>query len=159
MFIRYLLKLGGARKKVRQGFTLILRIIMGLSSVFIIADVLGYNSTFVNTVFGTVFGVGISWAIKDNVSNVINGLLFFVFPSFGVGDEVTVAGATGTIQSFHFQFVILRTTSGRKIYMPNSLLWNSIVTISYSSDPNQEEDSDDEQTNHNVYYNPEQIYL
>lgn len=66
IFANWTLAMASVHAKIRQGMVMILRLIMVTCGIFLIADILGFESDTVFAVLGTVFGVGISWAIKDN---------------------------------------------------------------------------------------------
>lgn len=157
LFINWLLSISGVHSKIRQGCVLIFRLVIAVSGAFIIGDVLGYNSQVVYAIFGTVFGVGISWAIKDNVSNALSGLLLFVFQSYGIGDEIESPNLRfkGVIRSFHLQFVVLEDINtsvggGPKIsYVPNSFLWTNVINIVHNKADLCSPDLDQQEHTHN----------
>src|SRR4051812_7642540 len=84
-FLDWIISLVPIHAKIRQGVVLLVRLVMATAGTFIIADVLGFNSDTVITALVAVFGVGISWAIKDNVSNALSGVLLFILQSYGIG--------------------------------------------------------------------------
>jgi small-conductance mechanosensitive channel len=134
IFINYLLAVAAVHPQIRQGTVMILRLIIVVSGTFILGDALGFTSDVVFAVLGTVFGVGISWAIKDNVSNALSGMMLFVFQSYGLGDEIASSSGSfkGVIRSFHLQFVTLQNTeTGQITYVPNSMLWTTVINITY----------------------------
>jgi small-conductance mechanosensitive channel len=134
IFINYLLSVAGIHPTIRQGVIMIVRLIMAIGGIFIIGDVLGFASDVVFAVLGTVVGVGISWAIKDQVANTIAGFLLFIFQSYGVGDEIASKGANfkGVIRSFHMQFVLIQNVDSLQItYVPNQMLWTTVIDITY----------------------------
>lgn len=65
VFLNWLLAIASVHAKIRQGMIMILRLIMVVSGIFVIADILGFQSETVFAVLGTVFGVGISWSVSE----------------------------------------------------------------------------------------------
>jgi small-conductance mechanosensitive channel len=134
IFINWLLALAMVHAKIRQGMVMILRLIIVTAGIFLVADILGFESDTVFAVLGTVFGVGISWAIKDNVQNALSGLQLFLFQSFGIGDRITEVNGKfdGYIRSFHLQYTLITNEKGDIFYIPNSLLWTTVIRIAHN---------------------------
>jgi small-conductance mechanosensitive channel len=140
VLVNYFLGVAGVDLTMRQGVVMMLRFIMGLAGIFILGDVLGFASDVVFAVLGTVFGVGISWAIKDQVANTVAGFMIFLFQSYAVGDEIASASPRfkGVIQSFDLQFVEIKsTTTGQITRVPNQQMWIAVIDLNYR-DPSYE---------------------
>jgi hypothetical protein len=93
IFVDWLLRLAGIHAKIRQGIRVVLSIMFGTACVFLVADVLGFNSGTVFSVLATVLGVGISWAAKDAIQNTISGLQVFMYQTFSIAiDYLLISG-------------------------------------------------------------------
>lgn len=70
--------------KIRQGTLVFLRFFLAMASIFLVADVFGFNSATVVGVLTAVFGVGIYWAVRDNVANVLSVWFCHIVTVFGL---------------------------------------------------------------------------
>ena len=96
-----------------------------------------------------VAGVAIGLAAQTIVKDVLNGGLILIEDQFNVGDVVTVAGLTGTVEAMTLRKTTIRGGDGTLYMVPNSQITTvanqsadfSVATINvsvdFSSDPNQ----------------------
>jgi small-conductance mechanosensitive channel len=99
-------------------------------------DVLEVRDHVVSTILGAVFGVGFSFAIRDNVANFISGFLILIMPTYKEGDTIRILDRYGKIVSFDSQHVRLQgnenigtTTRITSFLIPNFVFYNTVVTI------------------------------
>ena len=95
-----------------------------------------------------VAGVAIGLAAQTIVKDVLNGSLLLIEDQFNVGDVVTVAGLTGTVESMTLRKTTIRAGDGTLYTVPNSQITTvanqsaefSVATINvsvdFSADPN-----------------------
>lgn len=95
-----------------------------------------------------VAGVAIGLAAQTIVKDVLNGALILVEDQFNVGDVVTLAGLTGTVEAMTLRKTTIRGGDGTLYMVPNSQITTvanqsvdfSVATINvsvdFSSDPN-----------------------
>jgi small conductance mechanosensitive channel len=95
-----------------------------------------------------IAGVAIGLAAQNIVKDVLNGSLILVEDQFNVGDVVTVAGLTGTVESMTLRKTSVRGGDGTLYVVPNSQITTvanqsvdfSVATINvsvdFSADPN-----------------------
>lgn len=95
-----------------------------------------------------VAGVAIGLAAQTIVKDVLNGALLLVEDQFNVGDVVTVAGLTGTVEAMTLRKTTVRGGDGTLYTIPNSQITTvanqsaeySVATINvsvdFSADPN-----------------------
>jgi moderate conductance mechanosensitive channel len=89
-----------------------------------------------------VAGVAIGLAAQTIVKDVLNGVLFLIEDQYNVGDVVTLAGMTGTVDSMTLRKTTLRGFDGTMYIIPNSQITNvanqsrdfSISTLNVSVD-------------------------
>lgn len=132
--INYALGITRIHPKIRQWIIILIRISIIITGSFLVGDLLGYTSDVVLAVIGTVFGVGISLAVKDALSNVVAGFMLFGSQSFSCGDEVSSPGAgfAGVIIAFHMQHVKLRDLKApinEYTWVPNSFFWANVIHV------------------------------
>src|SRR5579871_4088111 len=96
-----------------------------------------------------IAGVAIGLAAQNIVKDVLNGTLILVEDQFNVGDVVTVAGLTGTVEAMTLRKTSVRGGDGTLYVVPNSQITTvanqsadfSVATINisvdFSADPNQ----------------------
>ncbi|KAA6458009.1 mechanosensitive ion channel family protein [Acidobacteria bacterium AB60] len=95
-----------------------------------------------------VAGVAIGLAAQTIVKDVLNGSLILIEDQFNVGDVVTVAGLTGTVETMTLRKTTIRGGDGTVYMVPNSQITTvanqsvdfSVATINvsvdFSADPN-----------------------
>jgi small-conductance mechanosensitive channel len=95
-----------------------------------------------------VAGVAIGLAAQNLVKDMLNGTFILVEDQFNVGDVVTVAGVTGTVETMTLRKTSIRGGDGTLYVVPNSQITTvanqsadfSVATINvsvdFSADPN-----------------------
>lgn len=95
-----------------------------------------------------IAGVAIGLAAQNIVKDVLNGTLILVEDQFNVGDVVTVAGLTGTVEAMTLRKTTVRGGDGTLYVVPNSQITTvanqsadfSVATmqisVDFSADPN-----------------------
>ena len=90
---------------------------------------LGINVTSFLAILGAA-GLAIGLALKDSLSNFAAGVMLIIYRFFKVGDYVTVAGTSGTVETINIFNTELVTPDNQKIYVPNSsIMGNEIVNV------------------------------
>lgn len=96
-----------------------------------------------------VAGVAIGLAAQTIVKDVLNGSLILIEDQFNVGDVVTLAGLTGTVEAMTLRKTTIRGADGTLYVVPNSQITTvanqsvdfSVATINvsvdFSANPNQ----------------------
>ena len=97
-----------------------------LMGTFIALEIMGFSSFFMKFlgslgVAGVIAGV----ALKDLVSSMFSGMLVSVDKAFKIGDYVTIGGNSGTVQDIGLLTTKLITDDGKKVYIPNQVIFNS----------------------------------
>jgi small-conductance mechanosensitive channel len=89
-----------------------------------------------------VAGVAIGLAAQTIVKDVLNGILILIEDQYNVGDVVTLAGMTGTVDSMTLRMTTVRGFDGTIYLIPNSQITNvanqsrdySVSTLNVSVD-------------------------
>ena len=89
-----------------------------------------------------VAGVAIGLAAQTIVKDVLNGILILIEDQYNVGDVVTLAGMTGTVDSMTLRKTTVRGFDGTLYIIPNSQITNvanqsrdfSVTTLNVSAD-------------------------
>jgi moderate conductance mechanosensitive channel len=96
-----------------------------------------------------VAGVAIGLAAQTIVKDVLNGILILIEDQYNVGDVVTLAGMTGTVDSMTLRKTTMRGFDGTLYIIPNSQITNVAnqsrdysvstlnVSVDFSANPDQ----------------------
>lgn len=87
---------------------------------------LGVDTTSLLAVVGTL-GLAIGLAVKDNLANFSSGVVLILTRPFTVGDYITVAGVSGTVQNVTLGTTVLSTPDNQKIIVPNTKITGEII--------------------------------
>ncbi|MDQ1452452.1 MAG: moderate conductance mechanosensitive channel [Acidobacteriaceae bacterium] len=94
-----------------------------------------------------VAGVAVGLAAQTIVKDMINGVLVLVEDQYNVGDVVTIAGVTGTVESMSLRKTAVRGFDGTLYLVPNSQITNVAnqsrdfstttlnISVDFSADP------------------------
>jgi small conductance mechanosensitive channel len=121
--------------------------IIGFFAVIsILREVFDFNPTPLLASAG-VAGVAIGLAAQTIVKDMINGMLVLVEDQYNVGDWVTIAGVTGTVESMSLRKTAVRGGDGTLYLIPNSQITNVAnqsrdfstttlnISVDFSADP------------------------
>ena len=87
----------------------------------VLQPVFGINPNTIITALG-VGGVALSLGLKDTIANIIGGFGLMLGKVIQPGDEVTIAGATGTVKDINWRHTVVRERNGNELVIPNSVL-------------------------------------
>lgn len=100
----------------------VLRKVIGLA-VFVLVVLFGFMVWNVSiTPFlavGTVFGAAIGFGAQDLVKDLIAGFFILAEDQFHIGDTVTIAATTGTVEDIQLRVTVLRDLEGNVHFVPN----------------------------------------
>ena len=104
-------------KYLRNGVKALLYILTAL----IVADNLGIPVTSLIALV-SVFGLAISLAVQDVLSNIASGLVILFSHPFNLGDYVSTNDGDGTVYEISLTHTKLDTPDGQRIMLPNSTM-------------------------------------
>jgi len=73
-------------------------------------------------------GLAIGLALKDSLSNFSSGVMLVFFRPFKVGDSITAAGVSGTVDAIGMFSTIVKTGDNSVVTVPNSLIYSGTIT-------------------------------
>jgi moderate conductance mechanosensitive channel len=130
----------------------IVRSVKGLKTFLIYAvglgwglSVLGVPTSSVLT-FGAVAALAISLAAQGLIKDLVNGFLILCEDQYAIGDWIAVGDVDGLVENMNLRITQIRTTEGRLITIPNSLIsqvenltrsWSRVdlrVSVAYQTD-------------------------
>lgn len=129
-----LFALSGAGSKLLRRFVVrwsrrvifILGALIGLSA-------LGVNITPLVAALGAA-GFVVGFALQNTLSNFASGLLIMTQHPFDVGDAISAAGVTGTVDRVSLFSTHITTFDNSKLIVPNNAIWSSVITNSTAAD-------------------------
>ena len=74
----------------------------------------------------TSFAFG--FAFKDMLSNLISGVLIFIYEPFKLGDTIEVEGKTGKVVEINLRYVTIEAEN-QKVLVPNSISVSKVITV------------------------------
>ncbi len=108
-----------------------IKVLLYIVAVLIVADSLGIPVTSLVALV-SVFGLAVSLAVQDVLSNVAAGLVILVTHPFEVGDYVGNGDCEGTVDEITLTHVKMDTPDGQRIMLPNSTMVAGKI-INYTS--------------------------
>ncbi|HEY2736438.1 MAG TPA: mechanosensitive ion channel domain-containing protein, partial [Polyangiales bacterium] len=97
----------------------------------LVAVTVGFPSMTPGKLFSVlgIGGVAIGFAFKDVFQNLVAGILLLVRRPFRIGDEITTANFTGTVEAIETRATLIRTYDGKRIIVPNTLIYTEPITV------------------------------
>lgn len=91
-----------------------------------VATMLGVPMTSLITILGSI-GLTVGLALQGSLSNIAGGFLIFTFKPFTIGDFITYAGHSGTVEDIDLFYTRIITLDNRRTVIPNGSLSNDVV--------------------------------
>lgn len=73
-------------------------------------------------------GFIIGFALQGTLSNFAAGIMILLYRPYDLGDEVTIAGVSGKVQSMTLVSTVVTNKDGHVITIPNSSIWGGTIT-------------------------------
>ncbi|HKI56698.1 MAG TPA: mechanosensitive ion channel domain-containing protein [Trueperaceae bacterium] len=113
----------GLRVLARQGLRVALWLI-GLASAL---GTLGINVSALIAGLG-LGGFALGFALRDILANLVAGVLILVYRPFQEGDDITVAGQSGSVSAIDLRYTEL-ASAGKRVLVPNQTIFTSAVVV------------------------------
>jgi small-conductance mechanosensitive channel len=101
-------------------------LVIYLITFMFVLGVFGVPLNSIGAAIGLI-GLGISFALKDLIANFISGMFILINRPFKIGDQIEVQGMEGTVRDIRIRATTVKTYDGRKMIVPNSVLYSNIV--------------------------------
>lgn len=102
-------------------------------TILIVAGSLGINVTSLIAVL-SVFGLAVSLAVQNSLSNVAGGIQLLTSKPFKAGDYVEAGGIEGIVQDVGIFYTRIHTWDNKLIQVPNSQI-SAEKIINYTAEP------------------------
>lgn len=79
---------------------------------------------------GTVLAAAVGFGAQGLIRDFIGGFFILVEDQFTIGDTITVAGVTGTVEDIQLRVSVLRDLEGNQLFIPNGQI---VVTTNFTS--------------------------
>ncbi|MGH8914681.1 MAG: mechanosensitive ion channel family protein [Acidimicrobiia bacterium] len=79
---------------------------------------------------GTILGAAIGFGAREVVRDVLAGFFILAEDQYQIGDSVSIADASGTVEDIQFRVTVLRDLEGNVHYVPNGQI---VVTSNFTS--------------------------
>ena len=109
-----------------------LKAILLFVAILIVASALGIDVTSLIAVL-SVFGLAVSLAVQNSLSNVAGGIQVLGSKPFVVGDYVEAGGVSGTVSDVGIFYTRIKTNDNKLIQVPNSQIANEKI-INYTAE-------------------------
>lgn len=93
-------------------------VVVALLALLLVADAWGLSLT-PFLALGTVVGAAIGFGAQDVVKDLLAGFFILAEDQYHIGDVVSIAGTTGTVEDIQFRVTVLRDYEGNVHYVPN----------------------------------------
>jgi small conductance mechanosensitive channel len=107
-------------------------VLLGLLVAMVIA-VPGFTPGQLVSVLG-LSSVAIGFAFRDILQNFLAGILLLLSEPFRIGDQIKSGDFEGTVQNIETRATSIVTYDGRRIVMPNSMLFTNPVTVNTANE-------------------------
>jgi small conductance mechanosensitive channel len=85
------------------------------------------------SIFGFI-SVTLGIAFRDVLSNLLAGIFILYTEPFRIGDSISTSGFEGTVENIQTRATLLKTPEGKRVVIPNSLLYNAPVLVNSAYD-------------------------
>ncbi len=92
-----------------------------------VASMVGIKTTSFVAILGAA-GLAVGLSLQGSLSNFAGGVLILMLKPFKVGDFITAAGYSGTVEEIQIFYTKLTTPQNRQITIPNGALSNNSLT-------------------------------
>lgn len=91
------------------------------------ADQVGIETTSFLAILGAA-GLAVGLALKDSLANFASGVMLILFQPFRVGDAITAAGISGSVERIDIFSSVINTWDNQKVIIPNSMITSDVIT-------------------------------
>lgn len=93
----------------------------------IVLQVIGIHATSLVAILGAA-SLAIGLALQGTLSNVAAGVMLLIFRPFRLGDNIEVAGKSGTVKNLNLFMTELASGDNVQVLIPNGQVWGGALT-------------------------------
>lgn len=102
------------------------KILLWVVLVLILLGVFGIQTTSLVAILGAA-GLAVGLALQGSLSNFAAGFMLMIFRPFKAGDEIEVAGVTGTVIEIGIFSTIVDTPENVRAFVPNGAIFSGVI--------------------------------
>jgi small conductance mechanosensitive channel len=126
-FLNKIMTTSNVDATLRPFFSSIVGVGLKIMLLLSVAGMFGIETTSFIAVLGALaFAVGM--ALQGSLGNFASGVMVLMFKPYKVGDLVTAAGQTGTVEAIQIFNTVLLTPDNKRIIIPNGQVTSSVIT-------------------------------
>ncbi|MFT7485138.1 MAG: small conductance mechanosensitive channel [Candidatus Paceibacteria bacterium] len=122
--------LGASRLKVsdllKKFFVGAVRKLIFFVGIMIALEQVGVNTAPLLAGLGVV-GFVIGFALQDTLSNFAAGIMILLYRPYDVGDFISAAGESGSVETMSLVSTTLSTPDNQRLIVPNSAIWGATI--------------------------------
>jgi small conductance mechanosensitive channel len=73
-------------------------------------------------------GFVVGFALQGTLSNFASGIMILAYRPFDVGDAISVAGTSGSVESLNLVSTVIKTFDNQRVVIPNNSIWGDVIT-------------------------------
>lgn len=116
----------GADETLSRVGTAALKILIKAFALIMFIGYIGIETASISALIASL-GVGFSLALNGVLGNFAGGLIIIVMRPFRIGDFITTAGESGTVEDIHLYYTTLVTPDNKVVRVPNGTLSNNVI--------------------------------
>ncbi len=120
-------------KNIVKIITTVIKVFIIFNAIMMVASALGINTSSLVAAF-SIFGLAISLAVQNLMSNLANAVSIYLNRPFQIDDYVNINGIEGTVMDISFMLTKIKTIKNEMIYITNSTVGSATI-INYSQLP------------------------
>lgn len=117
----------GAEASVIPFVTSIIMVLLKVMVLISVAGMFGIETTSFIALLGGA-GLAVGLALQGSLAHFASGVMILFFRPYKVGDLVSIAGFTGTVDSITVFNTILKTVENKHIIIPNGSVTSGAIT-------------------------------
>ena len=120
-------RMKGTSDLLRDFFANVTRRIVFFIGLIVALSMLGIDITPFVAALGAA-GFVIGFALQGTLSNFASGLMILIYRPYDLGEVVTVAGTTGTVDAMTLVSTTLKLPDNQRVVIPNNSIWGDVIT-------------------------------
>lgn len=120
-------RMKGTSDLLRDFFANATRRVVFFIGLIVALSMLGIDITPFVAALGAA-GFVIGFALQGTLSNFASGLMILIYRPYDLGEVVTVAGTTGTVDAMTLVSTTLKLPDNQRVVIPNNSIWGDVIT-------------------------------
>ncbi|KAF2960534.1 mechanosensitive ion channel family protein [Thermotoga sp. 38H-to] len=128
----------GKELQMRNTIRFFLGLIISVIAVMVVLDI--WNLSLAPLLAGVgIGGLVIGLALQEPLANFFSGLFLLVSRAVKEGEVLEAGGVSGTVEMVNLNHTVIRTWDGRRVMIPNKVVWNDKIVHFWPSNIRRQE--------------------